>query len=182
METPAHLPCRSFQICTCQQLRHKQATEGKVAPEQLLSLPAYLPGFGSPPHMSFHHLIFHSLTNNKTFPSGSFSLCILTTARKRLDYFIGPTFNQIQNALSEIKGVCLGFFYVEIRYPSITLVSIGNFPSSLFHWYYSRQRSAQLLPHSISPWIQHITPFAQPSPPTSGGCGGPACAGDEDSS
>lgn len=37
--------------------------------------PLCLPGLRSLPHLSLH-LLFHSLTNNKTLASGSFFLCI----------------------------------------------------------------------------------------------------------
>lgn len=72
--------------------RHRWATGGQVAQEQLPFLPAYRPGSGLLPHVSSHLLIFLSLTNNQTFPSGSFFLCILAAAQKRLDYFIWAYF------------------------------------------------------------------------------------------
>lgn len=42
------------------------------------------------PHSPSH--LCHSLTNNKTLASGSFFLCILTTAQEKLGRFIGAYF------------------------------------------------------------------------------------------
>lgn len=49
---------------------------------------------------------------------------------------LGLLFTKSKNAFSKIKGVCLGFFSVEIRYPSMAFVSTGAFPPSLCRWHF----------------------------------------------
>jgi hypothetical protein len=94
----------------------------------------------------------------------------------------GPPCNQIQNALSEIKGVCLGFLCVETRDPKYHFWYIGNFPSLLFLWCHSRQRRTQLLASSISPRNEIYQSICSTLTSNFRRTRGPACAEDEDSS
>lgn len=102
------------------------------------------------PHEPSHHLIVcPQLTQQQSLMISPFHLS--PQPGKGFTTSSGPSFKQIQNALSEIKGVCLGFLCVEIRDPKHHFCYIGNFPSSLFLWCHSRQRRTQLPASSISP-------------------------------
>lgn len=81
----------------------------------------------------------------------------------------GPPFNQIQNALSEIKGVCLGFLCVEIRDPKYHFCYIGNFHLYFFSGVIPGRDKPNCLPSPSPLEMKCTNPSAQPSPPTSGG-------------